>query len=174
MGHRMQKGAPLSLESICNEIFDELARMFPVACASDEFYYFPQVSVFEPDWSTWDCFSEDIITDLSLRMTDWEGQLDQIKPNLHQLNSRIDAALLQKVVRNLREQLTEVRAWQYQPTFYLTLCCIGLAEAMTAEDPAAKHRRAGTVSGFLDQASRNFAHIPVMFRDMGLEMGNCW
>ncbi|MFC1884383.1 DUF885 family protein [Thermodesulfobacteriota bacterium] len=166
----MQKRSPLSLESICDEMFDDLARTFPVACASDEFYYFPQVRASEHDWRTWDCFSEEMIKEVSQRLTGWEGDLDRIKQDPADLNSLIDAALLQKVARTLREQLIEVRVWQSQPTFYLTLCCIGLAEAMTAEDPEAKHLRAGDVSGFLDEAAGNLKRVPLLFRDAGLEM----
>ncbi len=41
---------------------------------------------------------------------------------------------------------------------------------MAAEDPAARHERAGSLSIFLDQASRALANVPILFRDIGLEM----
>jgi len=34
-----------SSQTICQEMFGELAAAFPVSCASDEFFYFPQVKL---------------------------------------------------------------------------------------------------------------------------------
>ena len=53
-----------SVEAIGHSMFEALARNFPVACASDEFYYFPQVRLPEPQWSTWDCFSSENVADM--------------------------------------------------------------------------------------------------------------
>jgi hypothetical protein len=83
---------------------------------------------------------------------------------------QIDIALLQKLAHTLREQLFEVRTWESHSTFYLTLVCIGLAEAMESEDPTAKHEWARGLPAFLNQASHNLDHVPVLFRDLGLEM----
>jgi uncharacterized protein (DUF885 family) len=162
--------ALLLVEKIASSMFEALARAFPIACASDEFYYFPQVQLTENQWSTWDDFSSDAVADIVTKLSGWENELDQLNSNHLDLDTQIDIALLQKLIRTLREQLSEVRTWQCQPTFYLTLVCIGLAEAMKSEDPSAKHERARSLSAFLDQASHNLDRIPVLFRDLGLEM----
>ena len=141
-----------SVEAIGHSMFEVLARTFPVACASDEFFYFPQVRLPEPQWSTWDCFSSETVTEIVRRLSAWEDELDRLASYQSDLEVRIDVALLQKLARTLREQLSEVRAWEFQPTFYLTLVCIGLAEAMESEDPAAKHERARSLPTFLEQA----------------------
>ena len=159
-----------SVEAIGDSMFEALARNFPVACASDEFYYFPQVRLPKPQWSTWDCFSSENIADIVRRLSAWEDKLEQLTSPEADLATQIDIALLQKLARTLREQLSEVRSWEFQPTFYLTLVCIGLAEAMESEDVAAKHERAMNLPTFLEQASRNLNQVPVLFRELGLEM----
>jgi len=159
-----------SVETICREMFEFLACTFPVACASDEFFYFPQVRPDEPQWGVWDRFSRETVDECAWRLTAWEDELDRFESDHPDPDLQIDRALYQQLLRTLREQLTEVRAWQTQPTFSLTLACVGLAEAMVAPDPAAPHERAASLPAFLDQAGRNLANVPLLFRDIGLEM----
>ena len=159
-----------SIEVIGRNIFETLARTFPVACASDEFFYFPQVQLSEPQWETWDCFSLETITELVRQMSAWENELNSLASYESNLEAQTDITLLQHLFQTLREQLSEVRVWEFKPTFYLTLACIGLAEAMESEDAAAKHERAQNLPTFLDQASRNLSCVPVLFRDIALEM----
>jgi len=158
------------VEAIGHRMFEVLARAFPVACASDEFFYFPQWRLAEPSWSTWDCFSPEVIADVVRQLSAWEDELDRLGTTESGLATQIDIALLRKLARTLREQLAEVRTWEFQPTFYLTLAGIGLAEAMASADPAAGHERARTLPAFLEQAGRNLNRVPVLFRDIGLEM----
>lgn len=158
------------VEKIASSMFEALARAFPIACASDEFYYFPQVRLPEMQWSTWDGFSSDAVTDIVRKLLAWENELDQLSSSQLDLDIQIDIALLKKLAGTLREQLSEIRTWETQPSFYLTLICIGLAEAISSEDPLAKHDRARSLPAFLDQASQNLVRVPILFRDIGLEM----
>ena len=151
VGEEMPERPLISVETICREMFEFLARTFPVACASDESFYFPQIRLEERQWGTWDHFSEETVDECARRLTAREIQLDRVKSDYPDPDVQIDIALHQKLSRTLREQLTEVRAWQTQPTFYLTIACVGLAEAMAASDPAARHERAGSLSNFLDK-----------------------
>ncbi len=160
----------LPVAAVAHRMFDVLARTFPVACASDEFFYFPQWRLSEPSWSKWDCFSPEAVADVVRQLSAWEDELDQLGTTESELAVRVDIALLRKLARTLREQLAEVRTWEVQPTFYLTLAGIGLAEAMASADPAAGHERAKGLPAFLEQAGRNLNRVPVLFRDIGLEM----
>ncbi len=159
-----------SVETIGSRMFEALARTFPVSCASDEFFYFPQVQLPEPRWSTWDCFSSESVEDFVRQLSTWENELELLKTNPSEMATQMDIALLQSLACILREQLFEVRSWESQPTFYLTLVCMGLAEAIGMEDPAAGHERAKGLPAFLDQAGRNLDRVPLLFRDLGLEM----
>ncbi len=159
-----------AVDAIADSLFESLARAFPVSCASDEFFYFPQVQLAEREWSTWDRFSPETVTEFVRRLLSWEDELDGLySPELNR-DTRIDIHLLRKVARTLREQLSEVRAWESQPTIYLTLVCVGLVEAMESKDPGAKRERAKSLPAFLDQAGRNLKRVPLAFRDIGLEM----
>ncbi len=157
-------------EAIFFQFLERLATDFPIACASDEFYYFPQIRLEKSPWQQWDCFSATTINQLDQQLATWEREL--APPFAAQATGQLsmDLALFQKVAQTLREQLTEVRAWERQPTFYLTLVGIGLAEAMAANDIAAAHQRAKGLPDFLDQACHNLKHVPGLFRDLGLAM----
>lgn len=166
-----------SAEAVASEMFESLARNFPIACASDEFYYFPQAQLSAPRWRTWDRFSPENITAFVRRLSAWEDRLNSLSAALGSardgksfLETQTDMAMLQKLARTLREQLSEVRTWETQPTFYLMIVCIGLAEAVTSADASAKHDRAETLPAFLEQAGHNLRQVPALFRDIGLEM----
>jgi hypothetical protein len=159
-----------SSETICQEMFGELAATFPVSCASDEFYYFPQVKLPESDWSVWDRFSPETVAEFTKRLSAWEGRFDRLLLYEKDPDALAEISLYKKVARTLREQLSDVRTWETQPTFYLTLVCIGLAEALGDEDPGAKHERARTVAAYLDEFSHNMTDVPILFQDLGLQM----
>lgn len=167
---KIDKTYKLSLETLADDIFTSLASAFPVACASDEFYYFPQVQIPEVDWGVWDDFSSETIAHVGHQLSHWENNLDRLSSAELDLQTQIDIDILRKLVHTLREQLLEVRTWQYQPTFYLTIASIGMVEAIDSDDGEAKHRRAENLSNFLDQASLNLKTVPVIFRDLASEM----
>lgn len=157
-------------KAIFFQFLERLATDFPIACASDEFYYFPQIRLETPQWQQWDCFSAATIQQVIQQLTLWERELAPLIAAQPTGQLAIDLALFQQVSQTLREQLEEVRAWERQPTFYLTLVGIGLAEALAADDMAAAHQRARGLPDFLDQSSHNLKHVPQLFRDLGLAM----
>ena len=162
---------PSSLISeIGNEMFEFLARAYPISCASDEFFYFPQSRLPEPQWNVWDRFSAESVAESAHLLSSWESKLDNLISGHLDLQEQIDVRLLKKYAHTLQEQFLEVRSWESQPSFYLTLACIGLAEAIETENPGARHERARTLPEFLGQAGHNLARVPVLFRDIGLEM----
>ena len=81
---------------------------FSVACAGDEFYYFPQVRLPQPQWSIWDCFSSEAITDFVWHLSAWKDELDRLSSHESELEVQIDIALLQRIACTPREQLSEV------------------------------------------------------------------
>mgnify|MGYP001827561081 CR=1 FL=1 len=166
---------PSSFEKIGTDIFETIARYFPVAAASDEFYYFPQVQPQKRQWHIWDLFSTDAVEAAGKELLAGEAGLEKLTHNKEQLpridpGTRIDISLLHRVTRTLIDQLIKVRAWESQPTWHLTIACIGLAEAIESEDPAAGHHRAEGLADYLDQAGRALKNVPALFRELGLEM----
>ncbi len=157
-----------SYEAIASEMCDFLGRNFPVACASDEFFHFPQVRLSDPQWGVWDRFSQQSVAEAVSRLSAWEARL--YPSHLADSETQTDILLFQKLARTLREQLAEVRTWQTQPSFYLMIACIGLAEALTSENPEAKYERIRSLPAFLNQAGFNLDRIPILFKEIGLEM----
>ncbi len=168
-----------------DSIFATLASAFPVTSTSDEFPEFPQVVSAEKHWENWDDFSARQIERLARKMARWEKKLSgnvlaaddpnaqpskNLKDNLDQLTNRIDRTQLVTLLGNLREHLTLVRRWERQPTFYLTIAAVGMAEALDSGDPAAPHARAKGLIDFFDQSSRNLKKIPALFNRLGIEM----
>ncbi|UCH22869.1 MAG: DUF885 family protein [Deltaproteobacteria bacterium] len=165
----------LSVENTGAKIFETVAGNFPLASASDEFYFFPQVQSNRSKRKRWDSFTEDTISDVIKKLAVNVRKLDILTPKdseseLTDLETRIDLSLLKRITRTLIEQLTEVRAWETQPTWHLTIACVGMAQAMGSRDPAAKHEQAKELPVFFDQAGLALRQVPVLFRELGLEM----
>ena len=152
-----------------NDMFEFLAMRFPVCMASDEFHYFPQARAGAFDWSAWDDFSPDNLTETVARCKDWERNLDSRSEDALPLDQAIDLAMVHRVLRTLREQFEMVRMQEIQPTFYLTIIGIGLAEAMESGFNALE-KRLNKLPEFIDQAIKNLIHVPRLFLELGMEM----
>jgi uncharacterized protein (DUF885 family) len=159
-----------SVEELGRTLFTYLAETFPVTCGSDEFYYFPHFRLTEPRWSVWDQFSTESVGHILEHLSRWESDLNTLIMDGSDGDTKVDISLLTRFVHTLKEQLDGYKFWRVQPTFYLTLTCSGLAEAMASDNPSAIHDRASTLPAFLDQAVKNLADVPVIFRELGLEM----
>ncbi len=164
-----------AVENIGLQLFEIVAQHFPIASTSDEFYYFPQVPPEDLNPNAWDRFNEDAISDMVKKLAAVERQAalflaEETEPASSDIEAHIDLSLVKRVTRTLIEQLTEIRAWETQPTLHLTVACIGMAEAMDSHDPAIKHDRARGLPDFLDNAGRVLKQVPVLFRELGLEM----
>ena len=170
----MTQSSP-SIGSICQDFFTVSADQFPIASASDEFFYFPQVKSQEMDWSCWDTFSESAINSFTGKLSGYEKLLDTYRRQ-HEivaqldLEKQIDLSFLRRTITTLREQLLEVRTWEKQPTFYLTIACLGIAEALESDDPSAGTTRAASLPSFIDSARGSLKNMPTLFRDLGLTM----
>jgi len=158
-----------AVDAVAAEIFETLTRLFPVCTASDEFYYFPQVPIPSLHWWEWDDFSTGSIQSLARRISHWEDELTRLAKDTDSLDLSIDISILRRSISTLREELTQVRFHETQPTHYLTIASIGLAQALD-QDTDVWHEKVKNLPAFLDQARTNFKQIPVLFRDLGFEM----
>ena len=157
------------LEQTADEILNALASQFPVCLSSDEFHFFPQARAPHPRWSEWDDFSASAIADLLQKIGTWNMALKKFESPNREADARLDAAMLRRILTTLAEQLAEVRFHQTQPTFYLTIAAIGLAEALEA-DREAFDQRIATLPRFLNRSTANLVRIPELFRDLGCQM----
>jgi hypothetical protein len=164
------KNLTLSIESVGNRMFRSIAESFPIACASDEFYFFPHIKLSEPQWKIWDQFSDESVEETTGFLSSCEKELKELNEERMDIEEQIDIRILIKFARTLREQLSFFKLWKIQPTFYLTIVCKGLEEALYSKEPAAIHERASTLPSFLKQASGNLTMVPLIYRDLGMKM----
>jgi hypothetical protein len=164
-----------TVREIGRDMMAMLARRFPVSCASDEYYFFPQATITPADWTLWDRYDTDTVADTVqqlkafssvLRKTSHRGSASA-PPDREE---RIDCELLLRTAATLADQLETVRSWQTQPTLVLSMACIGLAQALEEEDPDAVRQRAGTLGAFLEGGRRHLQGVPELYRELGLEM----
>ncbi len=164
-----------NVNRIADRIFRIIADSFPIAAASDEFVFFPQVLNPSTRWDSWDRFCSEGVADAVSGLQKEVSILKRIEPgrqNAGAVNTETctDISQVLDTTETLIEQLTIIRSWEYQPTWHLTLICVGMTEALESGDPEAPHRRAAGLAEFIDQASATFHRVPALFRDLGLEM----
>ena len=164
-----QNVAGRDLADLADQILGTLTARFPVCMASDEFHFFPQARADGPDWSRWDDFSPNALADITTRFYQWRRQLEKLVSAAMPPDDIMDADMLLRVLRTLGEQLLQAGVVQTQPTFYLTIVGIGLAEAIEYGRPALT-ARLQSLPGFLDQARCNLVRLPRRFRDLGIDM----
>jgi hypothetical protein len=158
-----------SLETVADHIYRTLAFHFPVCLSSDEFHFFPQYISPDRDWSRWDDFSPESVGAVLEMMAEWLKCLDARRAAASLPEERVDLGMLTGMLGTLWEQLDWGGGHKSQPTFYLTVAGIGLAEALEAGDEPFR-RRMATLPVLLDAAARNLPSPPRLFRDMGLRM----
>ena len=158
------------LQSIAGELFGYLGRTFPACCASDEFYFFPQIVPTEESRGKLDDFSPERVEEAGRRLSSVEEEIGRILENGDDPDLRVDAESLRRVARTLREQLCELRFQERQPTFHLTVLCTALASSLELPDHGAWGIRARAVPPFLTRAAEILTGMPRLFRDQGLAM----
>jgi len=158
------------IETAAQEMFNFLADKFPVACASDEFYFFPHYVLPDQNWKTWDNFSDESIAETCSYLSSFESELEYCNTNPADRKENYDKLFLSCFTRTLREQLTEYKIWKRQPSFYLTITCLGLEQALGSGNPDAVHDRASGLPAFLDQARLNLCEVPEIYADIAGQM----
>lgn len=160
---------PSRVTDLAEAIFKRLARQFPVCMGSDEFHFFPQMAAPEVSACQWDDFSPEALQTLYNEMTAWWRQMEDLsRPSLSR-DDRVDLDTLKDILQTLREQLADVGWHRTQPTWYLTIMGIGLAE--TVEDkPECLAARLQALPSFLDQARGILDQIPDLFHELGRDM----
>ncbi len=156
-------------ENFACDILKRLARQFPVCTSSDEFHFFPHVPPDPSHWSGWDDFSPESVATLNDQCRVWLKKLDVFEQTLASSTQRIDLGLMRRLVQTLHEQFTLLAHHENQPTFFLTIMGIGLADAIEAGDSAFRQRLAG-LPVFLEQARNNLKRVPLLFNRLGCAM----
>lgn len=157
------------INNIATLLYDHLSSFFPICMSSDEFHFFPQIRIDSQDWSKWDNFSSDAISDVLKYLKERRQDIQNLNTAYLTIDEHIDISMLKRIIKTILEQLADVKFYLDQPTFYLTILGIGIAEGIEAGKSALTARMKG-MPAFIDHARYNLEKIPEMFRDMGCEM----
>jgi uncharacterized protein (DUF885 family) len=157
------------LDKLADEIYAALAVQFPICLSSDEFHFFPHFKSEARDEQAWDDFSEAAVRDFFSSAMQWRSRLDALRPQLPASAIAVDIDLLSRVLTTLSEQLKQVRVHQTQPTFYLTIVSIGLADALN-QSREALGRRITSLPAFLETAMANLTHVPDVAAEVARQM----
>lgn len=157
------------ISALAETIFNRLTQQFPVCMGSDEFHFFPQVRATAEYACQWDDFSQETLQVLDQEMAAWLRNIEDLMAQPLAWDDRVDVETMGDMLRTLREQLTDVGWHRTQPTWYLTILGIGLAEA-AAERPENLATRLESLPRYLDQAQHNLNRMPDLFRDLGCDM----
>ena len=157
------------VNAVAGEIYAVLADLFPICLSSDEFHFFPHFKSEQYEMGQWDDFSENGIRSFMTHAPQWRQRLDDLRADPSATVPNLDIDLLTRVLITMEEQLRLVQPQMTQPTFYLTILSIGLAESLE-QSRDAFDRRMDTLPEFLDTAISNLVRVPVVFRDLALEM----
>lgn len=163
------RNASSRLDELAHEILSELAVQFPVCLSSDEFHFFPQFKTDHHNGGEWEDFSDTGVQRLQARISQWCRRLEQLRPAQPASSVALDVDLLLRVLTTLDEQLSLVRPHKTQPTFYLTIISIGLAESLDASY-GAFGRRIQSLPAFIKAAAENLEQVPAVCRDLALDM----
>ena len=159
-----------TFEKISLRILKSLAENFPVACASDEFYFFPHMAGPEKKTVPWDDFSEGSVRRIIHEISDSITDLSSIKIVIDDIDIRSEKNMLILFLNNLRDQLDELALWKKQPSFYLTLLNAGLAQALNYGDNKLLQHRLREIPVFLEQAVQNIQEVSFPCQEISLSM----
>jgi hypothetical protein len=165
----LNNDTPSQLANLSQEIYTALADQFPVCMSSDEFHFFPHYKEVRNGDFRWDDFSERAVQSFLTNASLWRGRLERLASQTPIKAPATDIELLSRILTTLAEQLHLVEFHKTQPTFYLTILSIGLAEALEHSHDAFQ-RRITTLPGFLNMAMANLRRVPVVFADLAAEM----
>ena len=157
------------IENDIGEMLDILAAQFPICTSNDEFHFFPQIPPGPGYWACWDDFKPESIARIRAQLLEWQQRIEAWRQFTLPDAQQMDLLLMRRVFQTLYEQLTDVDVHRYQPTFYLTIMGIGLAEGFEAGPRCLSQRLAGAPA-FLEQAAGNLMRVPSILCRLGGEM----
>ncbi len=155
-------------ERLAVKVYAGIAAAYPVCAASDEFYFFPQVSSHDKNWQQWDDFSAAAVEDFADRLRNWEDSFSTL--NAFSTSDITDIGIMRSTLRSLREQLIEIAAHTKQPTWHLTIVSAGLSEALESKSPEAWAGRIAGLPEFLQRAADCLYCVPQLFLAPGQAM----
>ena len=111
--------------------FGDLARRFPVMCASDEFHFLPRAQAAANYYDKLDDLDSLAIKAGIEKMKSFQKAFARLETTEKDLEARIDLQILQANVAGFIIEFDKKRIWQFNPLLYLKIAFIGLDHALT-------------------------------------------
>ncbi|MBW2705398.1 MAG: DUF885 family protein [Deltaproteobacteria bacterium] len=165
---------------LAQEYFDELARRFPVMCASDEFHFLPRAQAAANYYDKLDDLDSLAIKAGIEKMKSFQKAFARLETTEKDLEARIDLQVLQANVAGFIIEFDKKRIWQFNPLLYLKIAFIGLDHALTkpagdkAEFVNRVLARLSDAHQVLGQAQKNITAVPATYHQASRSMvGDC-
>lgn len=161
---------------LAEHYFNDLAKHFPVMCASDEFHFFPRAKAASMYYGVLDNFDADVIKEFILKMEEYKRQFSLLSNRESNLDNLIDLELLKTSIAGILIELEKKRAWCHNPLLYLKIAFIGVEHALTKPAAEPKERiervcaRLSFIPRLFNEAIENIESIPETYYKASLAM----
>jgi uncharacterized protein (DUF885 family) len=151
---------------LAQEYFDDLARRFPVMCASDEFHFLPRAQAAANYYDKLDDLDPAAIEESVEKLKTFQKAFSGLDQSHKPLETRIDLQILQANIAGFLIEFEKKRSWQYNPLLYLKIAFIGLDHALTKPAGGDGERlnrvmaRLSDAQRVLGQAAKNIIAVP--------------
>ena len=115
--------------SLAQEYFDDLARRFPVMCASDEFHFIPRAQASANYYDKLDVLDAAAIEESIEKVKSFQKAFARLGQTENALETHIDLQILQANIAGFIIEFDIKRTWQFNPLLYLKIAFIGLDHA---------------------------------------------
>jgi hypothetical protein len=115
---------------LAQEYFDDLARRFPVMCASDEFHFLPRAQAAVNYYDKLDDLDSRAIEASIDKVKSLQKEFARLEEFEEDLEILIDLQILQANIAGFIIEFDNKRIWQFNPLLYLKIAFIGLDHAL--------------------------------------------
>ncbi|MGB5750542.1 MAG: DUF885 family protein [Desulfobacterales bacterium] len=161
---------------LAKEYFDDLARRFPVMCASDEFHFLPRAQAAVNYYDKLDNLDSVAIDESIQQIKSFQKDFSRLDKSENVLETRIDLQILKANIAGFIIEFDKKRTWQFNPLLYLKIAFIGLDHALNKpvdEDREWVNRvlaRLSDAHRLLEQAQKNITAVPKTYHQASRSM----
>ena len=161
---------------LAQEYFDDLARRFPVMCASDEFHFLPRAQTAVNYFDKLDDLDAPAIEESIEKVKSFQQAFARLDGPGNSLETHIDLQVLQANIAGFIIEFYKKRIWQFNPLLYLKVAFIGLDHALTkpADDIGERENRVlarlSDAHRVLGQALKNISAVPETYHQASRSM----
>ncbi len=151
---------------LARRYFDDLARRFPVMCASDEFDFLPRAQAAAGYYDRLDEMDAETLEECIGGLKALQQDFSRLAAAATHLEDGIDLELLQASIAGVLIALEQKRTWQHNPLLYLKIAFIGLDHALNKPASDREERvdrvlaRLAAVPRIFRQAQKNIGAVP--------------